>query len=136
MIIFSKTFTRFAKSIKQAINQHFMTGRLFVAAGLVGLCLMSISAPAFAADVDYSKNSEGGIQSTERYDNIQSEKGGMNNYEAVDPRRNTNDAKAQALKDSAKRRTAELRSEDTLESVREAVDDVKSKVGDAVDSLK
>ena len=136
MVIFSKTFIRLAKSVKRSTSQYFTAGKLFVVAGLIGVSLMSISTPAFAADVDYSKNMEGGIQSTERYDSIQSEKGGMNNFEAVDPRRDTNDTKAQALKDSAKRRTAELRSEDTLDTVREAVDDVKDKVGNAAESLK
>ncbi|MBE9060952.1 hypothetical protein [cf. Phormidesmis sp. LEGE 11477] len=136
MTIFSKTFIRLARAVKQSVDQYLTTGKLFLIAGLVGISLMSISAPAQAADVDYSKNSEGGIQSTERYDNIQSKKGGMNNFEAVDPRRNTNDAKAQTLKDSAKRRTAELRAEDPLEAVREAVDDVKEKVSNATDSLK
>lgn len=136
MIIFSETFVRLARSIEQFTSQYFTAGRLFVVAGLVGLSLMSISTPALAADVDYSKNMEGGIQSTERYDNIQSEKGGMNNFDAVDPRRNTNDAKAQVLEDSAERRTAEFLAEDPLDPVRDAVDDVKSKVSNAADSLK
>lgn len=137
MIIFSKTLTWLTKTVKRSISQSFTASKLFVVAGLIGLSLMGMSAPAQAADVDYTRNAEGGIQSTERYDSIQSEKNGMNNFDAVDPRRNTNraDAKAQALKDGAERRTAELRAKDPLEPVREAVDNVKSKVGNAADAV-
>jgi len=107
-----------------------------LAIGLVSLSLWSIATPAQAADAnDYYKNERGSIQGTERYDKIQSEKGGMNNFDAVDPRRNTTEAdvKAQELKDVAKRSNA--LADDPLEPAREAVDNLKDKVTDAASSL-
>ncbi len=107
-----------------------------LAIGLVSLSLWSITAPAYAASTnDYYENERGSIQGTERYDKIQSEKGGMNNFDAVDPRRNTakSDAKAQELVDVAKRENA--MNNDPLEPAREAVDDLKDKVTGTVSNL-
>lgn len=104
--------------------------------GLVSLSLWSIATPAQAADAnDYYKNERGSIQGTERYDKIQSEKGGMNNFDAVDPRRNTTeaDAKAQELLDVAKRRKA--LADDPLEPAREAIDNLQDKVTGAASNL-
>lgn len=97
-----------------------------VIAGLVSLSLWSFAAPAQAASAEMYTNERGEMQTTERYDKIQSESGGMNNFDAVDPRRNANEAKAQKLSDVAKRRKAQA--SDPLEPAREAVDDLTDKV--------
>ncbi|MGC1309091.1 MAG: hypothetical protein WA885_17840 [Phormidesmis sp.] len=106
-------------------------------AGLIGVILWGVSTPAYAADAnDYYKNERGQMQTTERYDKIQREKGGMNNFDDVDPRRDTTeaDAKAQTLMDTAKRVRAQ--DADPLESVREAVTNVKDNVGETAKNLK
>ncbi|MEL6855969.1 MAG: hypothetical protein AAFO83_12800, partial [Cyanobacteria bacterium J06607_13] len=74
-------------------------------------------------------------QSTERYDQIQSEKGGMNNFDAVDPRRNTTtaEAKARELSDVAERRNK--RASDPLEPAREAIDELQTKAARTADNL-
>ncbi len=132
MIVFSKLFVRSAEFIKRSISQIFTVGKSLAVVSLAGIILMSMSTSVQAADVDYSKNSQGGIQSTERYDKIQSQSGGMNNFDAMDPRRNTVEAgaKAQTLSDVAKRR--QLEAADPFEPVREAAGDIKDKVGNAV----
>ncbi len=106
--------------------------RVFIA-GLVSLglsaSLLSFGAPAFAADAnDYYGNERGSIQGTERYDQIQPEQGGMNNFDAVDPRRDTKavEARSQELIDTAKRRKAQA--DDPLEPAREAIGDLKDKI--------
>ncbi|MEL6603536.1 MAG: hypothetical protein AAFP20_09970 [Cyanobacteria bacterium J06614_10] len=101
-------------------------------AGLIGFSLWSLSAPAHA--VPYQKGDRG-IQSTERYDQIQSEKGGMNNFDAVDPRRNTTtaEAKARELSDVAERRNK--RASDPLEPAREAIDELQTKAARTADNL-
>ncbi|MGB3297011.1 MAG: hypothetical protein WBA76_01985 [Phormidesmis sp.] len=106
--------------------------------GLVTLSLVgtTLVAPAHAADADdYYTNERGGIQTTERYDQIQPDAGGMNGFDDVDPRRNTREAegKAKVLIDSSKRRN--LESADPLEGVREAVDNIKESVGETADDL-
>ncbi|MEL6469768.1 MAG: hypothetical protein AAFQ74_08575 [Cyanobacteria bacterium J06623_4] len=100
--------------------------------GLIGFSLWNLSAPAYA--VPYQKGDRG-IQSTERYDQIQSEKGGMNNFDAVDPRRNTTaaEAKARELSDVAERRNN--RASDPLEPAREAVDELQTKAARTADNL-
>jgi len=112
-------------------------GKKIVVVGMLGLSLWSLAAPANA--VPYQEGDRG-IQSTELYDQIQEEKGGMNNFDAVDPRRDTTraDAKAQKLSDVATRRKAAAA--DPLEPVRDAVGDIKNNItsaaDDAVDSAK
>lgn len=129
-----REFIDLAKSIQRSLSRWLSAGKLAIAAGLVSICLVSLSAPAQAADIDYSKTSEGAIQSTERYDNIQSQKGGMNGFDAADPRRNIGEAKAKAqeLSDVAKRR--QLQADDPLEPVREAVDSIKDQIGSTADT--
>ena len=98
-------------------------------AGFIAVSLWTMATPAYAADM--YDNERGQKQTTERYDKIQSEKGGMNNFDAVDPRRNANDAKAQTLLDTAKRRKAQA--SDPLETAREAIGDLKDNVTGAAD---
>lgn len=98
-------------------------------AGFIAISLWGMTAPAYAADM--YDNERGQKQTTERYDKIQSEKDGMNNFEAVDPRRDANEAKAQTLLDTAKRRKAQA--SDPLETAREAVDEMTDKAGRAID---
>jgi len=101
-------------------------------AGFIAVSLWAMTAPAYAAkDVDMYGNERGQKQTTERYDKIQSEKGGMNNFDDVDPRRNANEAKAQTLIDTAKRRNAQA--SDPLETAREAIGDLKSNITGAAD---
>ncbi len=98
-------------------------------AGFVAISLWAMTAPAYA--VDMYDNEVGGKQTTERYDKIQSEKGGMNNFDDVDPRRDTNAAKAKTLIDTARRRNVE--SPSALESAREAISDIKDNITGAAD---
>lgn len=103
---------------------------------LIGVSLWSVSAPAQAASADdYYENERGSIQNTERYEKIQSETGDFNNFEDVDPRRNTQaaEAKAKILSDTAKRNNR--LSSDPLEPAREAIGNAKNKVGDVVDDV-
>ena len=98
---------------------------------LVSLSLWSFAAPVQAADAnDMYKNERGELQTTERYEKIQPETGGMNNFDDVDPRRDANEAKAQTLIDTAKRRKAQAN--DPLEPAREAVDSIKDKAAEIV----
>lgn len=98
-------------------------------AGFVAVSLWAMTAPAYA--VNMYDNEIGQKQTTERYDKIQSEQGGMNNFDDVDPRRNTNEAKAQTLIDTAKRRNAQA--SDPLETAREAIGDLKDNITGATD---
>ena len=98
-------------------------------AGFIAVSLWAMSAPAYAADM--YDNDRGQKQTTERYDKIQSEKGGMNNFDAVDPRRDANATKAQTLKDVAERRKAQA--SDPLEPAREAIGDLKDNLAGAAD---
>ena len=121
-------------SVFNALYRSRITGRL-VCASLLTILLWGLSGglntPAQA--VPYEKNEAGRIQTTERYDKIQSEKGGMNTFDAVDPRRDANADKAQALSDVAKRRKAQA--DDPLEPAREAIDTLKDRVVDAAEDL-
>lgn len=104
--------------------------------GLVSLSLWgaTLVAPAQAADAnDYYTNEIGSVQTTERYDKIQTSKGGMNGFDAVDPRRNANEAKAQELLDVAKRRKA--MASDPLEPTRETLDGIKNNIVNKADEL-
>ena len=132
MVIFLRSLVRLAESVKRSISQHFTASKWVAIASLVGVFLIGTGAPAQAADIDYSKTSQGGIQSTERYDNIRSKSGGMNNFDAADPRRNIDEAsaKAQELSDVAKRR--QMEASDPFEPVREVAEDVKNKVTNTV----
>ncbi|MGB3295790.1 MAG: hypothetical protein WBB01_22630 [Phormidesmis sp.] len=121
-------------------DQGFSFKRVLVAV-LVGISLWSVSAPAQAASAnDYYENERGSLQNTERYDKIQSETGDFNNFEDVDPRRNTQgaEAKAQALKDTAERQ--QRMDAEPLGSAREAIEKVKSKLNetasDVADSVR
>ena len=98
-------------------------------AGFIAVSLWTVASPAYAADM--YDNERGQKQTTERYDQIQSEKDGMNNFDAVDPRRDANEAKAQTLKDVAKRRKAQA--SDPLEPAREAISDLKDNIAGAAD---
>lgn len=128
------------KAVGSLIVQRVFSGqgtanfqRLLVAV-LVGVSLWSVSAPAQAASADdYYGNERGSIQNTERYEKIQSETGDFNNFEDVDPRRNTQAAetKARTLMDSAERNNRS--SSDPLESAREAIGNAKNKIGEVVD---
>lgn len=104
------------------IRQQQQSIKRIVGACLLTLTLWGIGAPAHA--VPYEKNEAGRVQTTERYDQIQTEKDGMNNFDAADPRRDTTaaEAKAQTLKDTAERRKAQA--EDPLEPAREAIKDL------------
>ena len=107
-------------------------------AGLVSILLWGVSAPAYAANAnDYYTNERGSVQSTERYDQIQAEQGGMNNFDDVDPRRNTKEAtaKAKALSDNAERNISRSSDVDPLESVREAVDNAGDKLSQTADNV-
>jgi len=134
MMIFLRKVADSTQLLRQSFVRWFSASRL-AAIGLVGICSIALSAPAQAADIDYSKTSEGAIQSTERYDSIQSEQGGMNGFDAADPRRNIGEAsaKAQELSDVAKRR--QLQADDPLEPVREAVDSIKDSITGTADSV-
>lgn len=101
----------------------------FLVAGFVAISLWAMTAPAYALDM--YDNEIGQKQTTERYDKIQSEKGGMNNFDDVDPRRDTNAAKAKTLIDTARRRNVE--SPGALESAREAISDIKDNITGAAD---
>lgn len=114
--------------------------RRFFIVALVSLSLWgaTLVAPAHAANAnDYTTNERGGIQSTELYDQIQPEAGGMNGFDDADPRRDTRkaEAKAKALVDGATRRNIENANSDPLEPVREAVDSIKENVGETADNL-
>lgn len=114
--------------------------RRFFIAGLVSLGLWgtTLVAPAHAATAnDYTTNERGGIQSTELYDQIQPEVGGMNGFDDADPRRDTRkaEAKAKTLVDGATRRNIENADSDPLEPVREAVDKIKGNVSETADNL-
>ena len=114
--------------------------RRFLIVGLVSFSLWgaTLVAPAHAATADdYTTNERGSIQSTELYDQIQPEAGGMNGFDDADPRRNTRraEAKAKTLVDSATRRNIENADSDPLEPVREAVDNLKGNVSETADSL-
>lgn len=98
-------------------------------AGFIAISLWGMTAPAYAADM--YNNERGQKQTTERYDKIQSKQDGMNNFSAVDPRRDTNDAKAQTLLDTAKRRQAQASA--PLETAREAASDLKGDAANAAD---
>ena len=114
-----RSVNNIAKSVLNSLKK-------VVVAGLIGLSLWGFAAPAQAADAgEFYKNERGQLQTTERYDKIQNKSGGMNDFEAVDPRRDANEAKAQALIDTAKRRKAQA--SDPLEPAREAIDDLKDK---------
>lgn len=122
--------------MKKLFNNLLKGFKQVLVIGLVSLSLWTISTPAHAADAnDYYKNERGSIQGTERYDKIQPEQGGMNGFDAVDPRRNTArvEAKAQELSDVAKRRKAQAN--DPLEPAREAIDDLKDKVAGTTSEL-
>ncbi len=128
------------KAVGSLIVQRVFSGKgtanfqRLLAAVLVGVSLWSVSAPAQAASADdYYGNERGSIQSTERYEKIQSETGDFNNFEDVDPRRNTKAAetKARTLIDSAERNNRS--SSDPLESAREAIGNAKNKIGEVVD---
>jgi len=81
------------------LKQIAAQGKRILIASIIGLSLWSMSIPAYA--VDYQK-SDHGIQATERYDQIQDETGGMNNFADTNPRRNTTqaDTKAHELSDT------------------------------------
>lgn len=105
-----------------------------VIAGLIGLSLWGFAAPAQAADAgEFYKNERGQLQTTERYEEIQPKSGGMNDYKAVDPRRDANEDKAQTLIDTAKRRKAQA--SDPLEPAREAIDDLTDKAAETTSDL-
>lgn len=114
--------------------------RRFFIVSLVSFSLWgaTLVAPAHAASAnDYTTNERGGIQSTELYDQIQPEVGGMNGFDDADPRRDTRkaEAKAQTLVDSATRRNIENADADPLEPVREAVDNIKENVSETAGNL-
>lgn len=98
-------------------------------ASFIAVSLWAAATPAYAANM--YENERGQKQTTERYDKIQSEKGGMNNFDAVDPRRDANADKAQTLIDTAKRRKAQA--SDPLEPAREAIGDLKDNITGAAD---
>ncbi len=120
-----------SKNWANSLRRCFIVG--LVTFSLWGATLV---APAHAASADdYTTNDRGSIQSTELYDQIQPEAGGMNGFDDVDPRRNTREAeaKAQTLIDTAKRRNA--KASDPLEPVREAVGNAKENVSETADNL-
>ncbi len=116
----------------QILSQLKAAGKKIAIVGVIGLSLWSLATPAHA--VPYQEG-ERGIQSTELYDQIQEKKSGMNNFDAVDPRRDTArvEAKAQTLSDVAARRKAAA--SDPLEPVRDAVQDIKSNIGSTADNV-
>ncbi|MGC1218973.1 MAG: YtxH domain-containing protein [Phormidesmis sp.] len=122
---------RRCQQMLESTNRSRRVGQRLLSAGLLTIMLWGISLPANA--VPYERNETGGIQSTERYDQIQSEKGGMNNFEAVDPRFDANEDKAKLLTDNAKR--VSKQSADPLEAAKEAIGDLKSKADDAASDL-
>ena len=112
-----------------AIFKSVKALRGLLVAGFIAVSLWASTAPAYAANM--YDNERGQKQTTERYDKIQSEKGGMNNFDAIDPRRDANAGKAQTLIDSAKRRKAQTA--DPLENAREAIGDLKDDITGAAD---
>ena len=104
-----------------------------VAVSLLCALLWSVAAPAQA--VDYRTNERGNIQSTDVYQPIQEEQGGMNNYSDTDPRRNTAQAetKARKLSDTAERR--KMQASDPLEPARAAIDRATDQAEQAVEDL-
>jgi len=127
---FNKTIRR-CQQMLESTDRSRRAGQRLLSAGLLTIMLWGISLPANA--VPYERNETGGVQSTERYDQIQQEKGGMNNFEAVDPRFDANKDKAKLLTDNAKRVTGQPA--DPLGTARDAIGDLKSKAGDAASDL-
>ena len=123
-------------SLKQILEQSLFqlkaASKKIVIVSILGLSLWSLGMPAHA--VPYQEG-ERGIQSTELYDQIQEEKGGMNNFDDADPRRNTSraDAKAQKLSDAAARRKATA--SDPLETAREAISDLTDEIVGTADDI-
>lgn len=120
----------FGRRVVRSVYRSRQSTRV-VCAALLTVLLWGLSAPANA--VPYEKNEAGRIQTTERYDKIQSEKDGMNTFDAADPRRDANEDKAQTLSDVAKRRKAQA--DDPLEPAREAISNLKGEVTDAAGDL-
>ena len=114
-----------------AIFDRVRALRSLLVAGFIAVSLWTMTAPAYARGIDMYDNERGQKQTTERYDKIQSEEGGMNNFDDVDPRRNANEDKAQTLIDTAKRRKAQA--SDPLEPAREAIGDLKNNITGAAD---
>jgi hypothetical protein len=85
--------------------------------------------------IEYYKNDRSTLQTTERYNQIQPETGGMNNFDDVDPRMDTreSDAKARAMSDAASRRSAQAA--DPLESARKTIKSAKDNLSGAVNDL-
>ncbi len=105
--------------------------------GLVSFSLWSLGlSPAVAADTTDYLNDPDTSQSIERYEAIQPKTDGMNNFEDTDPRRNTQqaEAKAQALKDTAKR--TQMQDSESLESVKEALGDAKAELSKTAGELQ
>lgn len=94
---------------------------------IVGLSLWGLLSVGYvqAAPAGYQENEIGSIQTTERYDQIQSEAGGINGFDDTDPRRNTAkaEAKAQKLSDVAKRRQAQA--DEPLDTAKEVLNNLK-----------
>lgn len=111
--------------------------------GLVSLSLWGVTfvTPAHAGNgieqpsggIEYFKNDRGDIQTTERYNQIQPEIGGMNKFSDTDPRVDTRKTDAQVLTDTASRRKAQA--SDPLEPARKTLRNAKDKVGDAVEDM-
>lgn len=104
--------------------------------GLISFSMWGVGEAAFAADTsDYYTNERGTIQATERYDSIQSKQDGMNTFSDTDPRRNTSkaDAKAQTLKDVAKRRSEQADS--PLEPATEAISNLADQMAESASDL-
>ena len=130
-IIFSQIKT-FSSRIAQ--SQTILKRSLMVGLISLGLWTASVGSPAYAADAnDYYSNERGSIQNTERYDQIQPNKGGMNGFDDADPRRDTSaaEAKAKTLKDSAVRR--QLQTGGPLETAGEELSNVKNGLGNRAD---
>jgi hypothetical protein len=135
-------------SVQSVLNQANSFRRVLIIA-LVSFSLwgMAVVTPAHASGaahdgieragdgIEYYKNDRGTLQTTERYNQIQPETGGMNKFDDVDPRMDTreSDAKARAMSDAASRRSAQA--SDPLESARKTIRSAKDNLSGAVDNL-
>lgn len=111
----------------QTLFNKFRGVRRTLIVSIIGFSLWGLLSvgSAQAASTGYQENEIGSIQATERYDQIQSEAGGINGFDDTDPRRNTTraEAKAQKLSDVAKRRQAQA--DEPLDTAKEVLSNLK-----------
>ncbi|KPQ32971.1 MAG: hypothetical protein HLUCCA11_19955 [Phormidesmis priestleyi Ana] len=124
--------------MKKIVSSAIIQLRRLLVVGLVSLSLWSAAlvAPAQAADTnDYYTNDRGSLQTTERYDQIQPKAGGMNEFDDVDPRRDTKAAEAKAKELTSSTKRIQSRPSDPLEPARETIGGIKENIKGAASDL-